>query len=492
MKDTPDFLLKLADIETKLCYPGTSLFTLDVKALYPSIDPNLLPDAIEAALSVVTDFSPQRKKFIIDLVKFNISNAVTHYRGDWFKSLMGIPTGASDSVCLANIYMKWVLIKFFSKNPGFKQLIVSLMRFIDDLFGGWIGTLRQFSSFINCFNSFGKTFGIIFDKEQFGDTVNFLDVLVSNSTGVITTDLYSKPTDAHRYLHCSSFHPKHTFTGIPFSQMRRAVVICSNSYLRDFTIENMISYFLNCGYKNETLQAAKSRALALDRIDILNSYRMLPAHDIDPKPLCFVLPYSVDVLNIKKLVHSLSDDIKTLTGTSSIIFSQKRNPNTSALLFNKYGFAQDKIVYTSQQCGAANCNSCQLKFTNNEPFNILPNFTLRPSKSVNCKSSNIIYAAICKRCVDFYFGKTMNEEHIRMNGHRDKFTIDKYDKSALAMHIYSDHPEHIGVSPDDGLSNYNISILESVNPLNLSRRESFYIWSTEADIRHLNRYKVIR
>ena len=62
LKDNPDFLLKLADIETKLCYPGISLFTLDVKALYPSIDPNLLPDAIEAELSVVTNFSPRRKK----------------------------------------------------------------------------------------------------------------------------------------------------------------------------------------------------------------------------------------------------------------------------------------------------------------------------------------------------------------------------------------------------------------------------------------------
>ena len=171
--------------------------------------------------------------------------------------------------------MKWVIIKFFSSNPGYKVYIVSLMRFIDDLFGGWSGTYRQFSSFLSCFNSFGKTFGIVFDKKQFGDTVNFLDVLVSNSTGVITTDLYSKPTDAHRYLHNHSFHPKHTFIGILFSQMRRAVDICSTPYLRDFAIYNMMTYFLNCGYKNDTLQTAKLRALGLDRHDLLNLHRTL-------------------------------------------------------------------------------------------------------------------------------------------------------------------------------------------------------------------------
>ena len=78
-----------------------------------------------------------------------------------------------------------------------------------------------------------------------------------------------------------------------------------------------------------------------------------------------------------------------------------------------------------------------------------------------------------------------------MNGHRDKFCMERYDKSALSMHLYSDHPAHIGSSPDEGLSNYNVVLLESANADNLRRRESFYIWSTDADIKHLNRYKVI-
>ena len=492
LKDTPDFLNKLIEVETKLCSPGVSLFTLDVKALYPSIDPNLLPDAVESALSIVTNFSTERKKFIIDLIKFNINNGVTHYRSNWFKSIKGIPTGASDSVCLANIYMKWVLIKFFAKYPLYKQFIVSVVRFIDDLFGGWVGTLRQFTNFVSVFNSFGKDFGIIFDKEQFGDTVHFLDVLVSNATGVIVTDLHHKPTDAHRYLHSRSFHPKHTFSGIPFSQMRRAVLICSTTYLRDFAIDNIISYFIDCGYKPDTLQTTKLKVLKLNRSELLESHKSPSAKDTNSKPLCFVLPYSVDVIKVKQLIASLTDDIEQLSGTRKIIFSQKRNQNTSSLLFNKYRFAQENIILDSQRCGTANCDSCQLKFDNNDPIRLLPNFVIKPLRSANCKTSNIIYAGICKLCQDFYFGKSMNKEHIRMNGHRDKFTVDKFDKSALAMHIFTDHPDHVGNSTHDGLFNYNIAILDSVNATNLSRRESFYIWSTEADLRHLNRYKVLR
>ena len=116
IKDTPDFLNKLKDMEPQLCAPGVSLFTLDVKALYPSIDPNILPESVEAALDTVTDFSQARKLFIIELVKFSVQNKVVHYRKSWLVS-----TGASESVCLANIYLKWVLIKFFVKYPIYKS-----------------------------------------------------------------------------------------------------------------------------------------------------------------------------------------------------------------------------------------------------------------------------------------------------------------------------------------------------------------------------------
>ena len=491
IKDTPAFLNKLSVNEPELCAPGVSLFTLDVKALYPSINLDKLPLAVESALDAVTDFTPERKSFLIELAKFSINNGVTHYRSNWFKSLLGISTGASDSVSLANIYMKWVLLQFFSKYPLYKRFIVSLVRFIDDLFGGWTGTNRNFANFINTFNSFGKEFGINFDKEQIGDTVNFLDVLVSNVTGVIVTDLYCKPTDAHRYLHRKSFHPKHTFSGIPFSQMRRAVVICSTNYLRDLAIDNIIEYFIDCGYEPNVLDKAKQRALQLDRKSLLVTNQTPPANNSTSKPLCFVLPYCVEVIQLKRIISTLLDDIEQLTGTREIIFSQKRNPNTSALLFNKYGFAQNNTLLLNQKCGSVNCDSCVLKFDNNSPISLLPNFVVNPSKTATCKTNHIIYTAICKLCMDFYFGKSINKEHIRMNGHRDKFTLEKHDKSALAIHIFTDHPDHVGNTPHEGLANYNVAILESVNPSNLRRRESFYIWATEAQLRHLNRYKVL-
>ena len=202
VKDTSHFLTKLISNEQSLIAPGVQLFTLDVKALYPSINPTFVPIAIREALDTCSNFHKEKIDSVVEIVDFNVKNAIVHYRDEWFRTCKGISTGGSDLVCIANIFMKWVIIQFFNHTVHiqYKQLIICLDRFIDDLFGGWSGTERQFSQFIKAFNTFCSKFGIYFDKSQLGDTVNFLDVLISNATGTLVTDLYVKPTDAHRYF----------------------------------------------------------------------------------------------------------------------------------------------------------------------------------------------------------------------------------------------------------------------------------------------------
>ena len=121
------------------------------------------------------------------------------------------------------------------------------------------------------------------------------------------------------------------------------------------------------------------------------------------------------------------------------------------MLFNKFGFANPKNIFDSQKCGSPSCSCCSLLRPNLSYIDLTLNLTIKPDKSLNCKSDCVIYVAICKICNDFYIGKTMTPVHIPMNGHRDKFHSDKYDKSALAMHIFNDRPTCIGASPSEGL-----------------------------------------
>ena len=112
------------------------------------------------------------------------------------------------------------------------------------------------------------------------------------------------------------------------------------------------------------------------------------------------------------------------------------------------------------------------------------NFTLKLSDRHNCTSEDIIYFAQCITCNDFYFGKSSNELHIRLNVHRQGFKPGKFGKNALSNHIYNDHNDLFG----DGMNNFKLGIIDSTVTRNLDRLEDFYIWKTDASIKHLNRY----
>ena len=124
-----------------------------------------------------------------------------------------------------------------------------------------------------------------------GSEVDFLDISISlKSDGKLETKLFVKPTDASRYLNRRSDHGPHTFKSTPFSQFRRAVVICSNENDRNQSILYMEKKFLDSGYKQTEIDAAKEKALCLNRETILGISRPLDNLVDQPKrQLTFVI-----------------------------------------------------------------------------------------------------------------------------------------------------------------------------------------------------------
>ena len=256
---------------------------------------------------------------------------------------------------------------------------------------------------------------------------------------------------------------------------------------RESQIDKMISYFLNCGYKRENLVAAKTKAMCMNRSDLLSAVR--PATELNS--LVFVLHHSVDIPNIRLFLSTQKDILLSLTGMSDVIFATKTkmNLNTSSLLFNKFGFAQsnNRTDAINQKCGQPNCKCCPLMFDMLQPVSVAQNgIQLRLKRTATCKSEDVIYMFQCRLCKDVYFGRSMNRANIRVSGHRACFKPNKLKDSAMATHIFKDHIEELS----EGLNNFNFGILETTTPTNLARREDFYVWSTNASVLHLNRYKV--
>ncbi len=76
-------------------------------------------------------------------------------------------------------------------------LIQLLRRYIDDVFGIWSGTIRQFDLFVKNLNEVTTPLGIQFGDCQIGKSVNYLDVKLSlTENNVIEFQLHKKDTDA--------------------------------------------------------------------------------------------------------------------------------------------------------------------------------------------------------------------------------------------------------------------------------------------------------
>ena len=67
--------------------------------------------------------------------------------------------------------------------------------------------------------------------------------------GVLTTDLFCKPTDTHQFLHKTSCHPWHTKKVIPYSQALRYHRICSDDRQFKEHVDKLAGWLKDRGYE---------------------------------------------------------------------------------------------------------------------------------------------------------------------------------------------------------------------------------------------------
>ena len=497
VKDSTSFLRELKSIEQTDCGRKiTSVGTLDVDALYPSIRLDVALQALLHALVFATDYSSDQIDMVIDLAALCIRNSVVYYRGSWYKSKVGLPTGGPESGSIANIVVYFVLESLLLPNPNIAPLnkMSSRKRFLDDLWFGWKGTDDEFNLFRTALNKVGETIGITF-KGDVGKSVDFLDVTVTlTESGSFDTQLYVKPTDASRYLHRRSDHGIHTFTSIPYSQFRRAVVLCSNTEQRDRSLDYIMQKLKDSGYKQNEIENARTKVLQLNREVILGSDVQKKTDD-NGKQLIFTINHDQFMRKkIKEVLNQNQADIDTLLGGDTrLIVAERRNANIASTLFAKSAFSQvPSELKENQKCNSTHgCLTCRLmkleqKVTlwEDHANEVVVNLDFR----CNCSSDFIIYLFICKLCPKkrgFYVGQSINSCRDRTNGHRAHFKLNSYTKSALSHHMFKDHPQNF----DFKLQNYELGIIEATSPLNLDRREDYYLELTKAHL-SLNRYKV--
>ena len=474
--------------------------TLDVDALYPNIRVDIAIQALEDALNTSTKFPNAEKRMIIIMAKFCIENSVVHYRGNWFRSKLGLPTGGPESGGIANIVVYFVLEKILLVNPEISPLnrLSSRKRFLDDLFFGWVGTERQFDVFKGTLNKVGKVSGITF-KGEVGKSVDFLDMTISLlPDGNLKTKLFVKPTDATRYLNRRSDHSPHTFRSIPFSQFRRAAILCSNSEEKVECMEYIAEKLRNSGFKNFEIENAKQKAMAINRDVVLTERRdqtQRASGNDSGKQLTFLINRNGYMCKeIKKVLKQCNPDIDRLLGEKTrIVVAERKNCSIGSAVFAKSGFSKvETLPKQTQECFGTGCLSCKVMtlsktvtlWKNNPAYKR----TVKLDFRCNCATECVIYLYVCKHCKqndNFYVGQTINSSRDRANGHRGNFNPITYEKSALSFHIYRDHPQYTASK----LKNFRMGVIKCSSAADIDRNEDYYVEHLNAKL-SLNRYKV--
>lgn len=496
--DTPDIITQINNYnkETLKGAPkNLQLFTLDVAALYPSIRPELALTALEDALNSDTSFSQELKAALYEFTDLIFQESFVTYQGEGYINKEGIPTGNCISRQAADITMHWLLFKQIRGKMKSWGLIDLWRRFIDDVFGVWLGTVRQFNLFVEVLNKLAQPYGIRFADQQIGKTVNFLDItLTLDNSNQIQYRLYRKETDARNYLRTDSFHPEHVFGSVAFSQMIRVIERNSQDSTCVDDLAELKEDLSRSGHNMVKLEETEPRAVLRALENTLRTGRSKESDNTDT--LVFSVQHSSDNNQLKKLIHELGPDIKRICGDIRVIFATRKHPSIGNRVVRNRQL-RDKaecLQKTSQKCFAPGCKTCPVLFDLGSKI-IVNGLELKLDSTLTCKDKHIIYVAQCQLCngiegsEDTYFGQTITPFHNRLNGHRSKFNIDHralYEHSALSMHCYNAHRDTFSFDC------FKFGIVKKTKPNLLDREEARFCAKFKTNVWGLNRMEIRR
>ena len=271
--DTIDLIRKLEEFEEPLP-PNLKICTLDVEALYPSIDQQ---KGAWAAGRIYAKFhtwlveraetreqlSPPSPYVFETLVKIVLGNSYMHYQEKkLYRQISGTAMGMCISVFVAKAFM-YHQIQPILQNPP--PHLHALNIFIDDIFVLSTGSDEDINQMILLITD---------DKIKYTSTklsleAEMLDLTIVIKDNRLLTKPFSKETASPFYLHAESMHPQATIKSIPYAQLLR--LRRNSTLMSDFVAPaNKLMKTLRLrGFPDTILNAAYNKVLEIPREQLL-------------------------------------------------------------------------------------------------------------------------------------------------------------------------------------------------------------------------------
>ena len=246
---------------------------------------------------------------------------------------------------------------------------------------------------------------ITYSIKPITEYTQFLDIQYHFQEGKLTTDLFRKATDANRYLEFSSFHPRHTFRSIVFSQALWYMRIVNNDDLLDVRLKELHTFFEQSSYPSDMVK------------EVINEVRLKPRsldyRNIEQDPTVFtpwIMTYGAGHKETKDKAREINDLIcnsRTWIDTPSSKIPQfqvvtRRAPSLKDILFKRKRLALGSGSKSTDPCTkpddkkkGRSCMTCSIVSGKTSVRN---NEFVVQTQGGTCKTRNIIYSATCQLC----------------------------------------------------------------------------------------------
>ena len=323
----------------------------------------------------------------------------------------------------------------------------------------WLHGEDEYEEFLVYLNSIHPT--IKFTSNHSQKEIEFLDVLVKNENGLISTDLFTKKTDTHQYLHFKSCHTYHTKCGIPYGQALRLKIIISDNDKFELRCNELRDWLVDRGYDGRMVAEQIGKAKERDREELINHPKKEQKSDERPNLVLRYHPALSDkvhkILKQHQTILSLNEEHRKVFNEIPRVTYRRAKNLKDGLVCASLPKHIDTSSCGSGGCGKKRCQGClniesTKSFANRDGSRA---YEIRKGP-LTCDTPCVVYLLQCRTCRIQYVGSTETRFRLRYNNYKSahRSFIKRRDLNALeegknipqqSLHAHFAQNDHNGI-----------------------------------------------
>ena len=260
--------------------------------------------------------------------------------------------------------------------------------------------------------------------------IEFLDVVVKVEGGMLSTDLFSKPSDSKSYLHYDSDHPHHTKRAIPLGLGMRMRRICSNDEDYRKHKADLKDRLIGREYPEPLVESELKKVDRMNREQLRKGEPKRGNNTVDGRGAPMVVTYSRCLPDIKKILKSKrhilkrSQNLEGMFPADSMVAYRRGRNLKDGLVHRMSRLIMNSGRRTREDCGKG-CVICKRTYGGADRDKVRGNKGDRMyDRTIGCRSRNVIYGIGCSKCDRVvYVGETGTSLYARTQNHMSSIRI---------------------------------------------------------------------